>query len=358
MKQILNLKHDIDYTKEPLFFGESLNIQRYDKFKYKKYFNYFTQQLGYFWRPEEVTLGGKERNDFQSLTDNERFIFTSNLKYQILLDSVQARGIPYLREYLSNPELEASMEAWSFFELIHSYSYTYLIKNVYSDPGEIFDNILNDEEIVKRATSATKYYNELINCLDDADERERKIKLYLTLVSINILEGVRFYVSFACSYCFAQNKKMEGNAKIISFINRDENIHLAITQSILKYMKNNDEEGFAEIAKEYEPIVYEMYKEAAEEEKEWARYLFKDGSMLGMNDTILIRYMEWLTNKRLRSIGLKHVFEGATNPIEWINDWTNSSRVQVAPQETQLESYIVGSFKQDLEDFDFTEFKF
>jgi len=358
MREIINLNKDVDFLSQPLFFGEGLNIQRYDKFKYKKYFTLFLNQLGFSWRPEEVTLGGKERVDFQSLTDNEKFIFTSNLKYQTLLDSVQARGIPYLRHYLSNTELEAAMGAWEFFEFVHSYSYTYIIKNVYSNPTEVFDSILEDEEIIKRATSVTKYYNDLIGLLDDSDEREKKIKLYLTLVSINILEGIRFYVSFACSFCFAENKKMEGNAKIISLIARDENIHLSITQNILREFKNNPDEGFQDIVEEYEPLVYEMYQTAAEEEKEWARYLFKDGSMLGLNDTILIKYMEWLTNKRLRSIGLKHIFEGATNPIEWIGDWLNSKRVQVAPQETEISSYVVGSFKQDLDDYDFSEFEF
>jgi ribonucleoside-diphosphate reductase beta chain len=399
MNKIINLNNDVDFTKEPLFFGEGLGIQRYDKFKYEKYFSLFKKQIGFQWRPEEFAIGGKEKNDFKSLSAHEEFIFTSNLKYQTLLDSVQARGIPYIRQHMSNPELEIASIVWEYFEAIHSYSYTYIIKNVYPSPGVVFDNILNDDEIVKRATSVTKYYNQLIDNsseesktlifvekikeyadknpilrkifdwafdkkyenLQEQQKYNMKKTLYLTLISINILEGIRFYVSFACSYCFAQNKKMEGNAKIISSINRDENIHLAITQSLIKTLRTDPEEGFVEIAQDCEELVYQMYTDAAEEEKEWARYLFdpqKGKGMMGLNSDILIKYMEWLTNKRLRGIGLKYLFPGAENPISWIDIWTNSKNLQNAPQETEIEQYIVGAFKQDLEDHDFSKYEF
>jgi ribonucleoside-diphosphate reductase beta chain len=359
MNKIINLNNDIDFTKEPLFLGEGLGIQRYDRFKYPKYFSLFKQQIGFSWRPEEYGIEGKERNDFKTLSDHERFIFTSNLKYQTLLDSAQARGIPYLQRYMSNPEFEIASDAWKFFETVHSYSYTYIVKNVYPQAEEVFGNILNDEEIVKRAVSVSHYYNDLIDSIGDSDYEIRK-KIYLTLISINILEGIRFYVSFACSYCFAENGKMEGNAKIIAAINRDENVHLAISQMTIKLLRTVPEEGFMEVAADCEDLVYQMYKDAAEEEKQWARYLFdpnRGKGMLGLTDEILIQYMEWLTNKRLRGIGLKYLFPGAENPINWIEDWTNSKRLQNAPQETEIEQYIVGAFKHDLDDVDFSGFK-
>jgi ribonucleoside-diphosphate reductase beta chain len=271
---------------------------------------------------------------------------------------VQARGIPHIQKYISNPELEIATGAWTFFEYIHSYSYTYIIKNVYPNADMVFGNILNDEEIVKRTVSVTQYYNNLINSFGDS-EREEKKKLYLTLVSQNILEGIRFFVSFACSYCFAQNGKMEGNAKIISSINRDENLHLAITQSVIKTLRTVESEGFVDIAQECEDIVYDMYRKSAEEEKEWARYLFdpaRGKGMLGLNDDILIQYMEWLTNKRLRGIGLKYLFPGTENPINWIDTWTNSKQLQNAPQETEIEQYVVGAFNNDLDSVDYSEY--
>ena len=357
---IINLDNKVDYTKNSIFFGDGLSLQRYDKFKYAKIFDLFKEQIGFFWRPEEVSIGGKERSDFDSLTEHQKFIFTKNLGYQILLDSVQSRGISHLLEDCSNPEIEAYCKAWEFFETIHSYSYTYIIKNVYSNPGEVFDNILNDPEIIKRTTSVTKYYDELIESIPEDSIDNKKKKLYLTLVSINILEGIRFYVSFACSYCFAQNKKMEGNAKIISLINRDENLHLGFTQMILKILRDNADEGFQHIVRECEETVIGMYRDAANEEMEWANYLFKDGSLLGLNAEILTQYMKWLTNSRMRMIGLKPLFDNVTNPISWINVWTGSKseHVQTAPQETEIESYLSGSFHQDLDDTNFDEFSF
>ncbi len=357
-KSIINL-NEVDFTKEPLFFGEPLNIQRYDKFRYDKIFDLFKKQLGFFWRPEEVSIASKDRSDYQNLTDHEKFIFTKNLGYQTLLDSVQSRGISNLLENCSNSELEAFAKAWEFSETIHSYSYTYIIKNVYSNPSEIFDNILSDVEVRKRTASVTKYYDALINSIPEDSLHEKKKKLYLTLNSINILEGVRFYVSFACSYCFAENKKMEGNAKIISLINRDENLHLAFTQILLKVFRDNKDEGFQDVVKECEPLVIQMFKDAAQEEIEWAEYLFKDGSMLGLNADILSKYMKWLVNTRMKTIGLTPIFEPIQNPISWIRNWTESKDVQVAPQESEIESYVIGSFTDDLDKADFSkEFDF
>jgi ribonucleoside-diphosphate reductase beta chain len=315
----------------------------------------FKQHISYFWRPEEVNLS-KDRADFNSLTEHERFIFTKNLGYQILLDSVQSRGISHLLEDCSNPESELFAKTWEFFETLHSYSYTYIIKNIYSNPSEVFDTILKDDEILKRTTSVTKYYDDLIDHIPDETIDDKKKKLYLTLVSINILEGIRFYVSFACSYCFAQNKKMEGNAKIISFINRDENLHMGFSTQVLKYLADDPSEGFQHIVKECEPIVIQMYKDAANEEMEWAKYLFKDGAMIGLNSEILIQYMKWLTNNRLKAIRLNPIFDKAVNPINWITNWTESKSIQEAPQETEKESYVVGSFQQLEENESFDEF--
>ncbi len=359
MKNIINLDSSQDFTKNPLFFGdEGMSIQRYDKFRYEKIFNMFKQHISYFWRPEEVSIS-KDRADFMSLSEHEKFIFTKNLSYQILLDSIQSRGISNLLENCSNQEVELFAKTWEFSETIHSYSYTYIIKNIYSNPSELFDSIMQDEEILKRASSVTKYYDELINSIPDESEYNRKKKLYLTLVSINILEGIRFYVSFACSFCFAQNKKMEGNSKIISLIARDENLHMGFTSFILKTLKEEDSEGFREIVNECEPLVIEMYRDAAQEEMDWAEYLFKDGSMIGLNAEILTQYMKWLTNNRMKIIGLEPIFDKAQNPISWINVWIGGGvSLQVAAQESELQSYTSGSFKQDMDTEDFDEFDF
>ena len=312
---------DVDTKKQPMFFGQPLGVQRYDNFKYPQFENLTKQQLGYFWRPEEVSLQ-KDRGDYQSLRPEQKHIYTSNLKYQIMLDSVQGRapGMAFL-PYCSLPELEACMEVWSFMEMIHSRSYTYVIKNVYSDPSEVFDTIIKDERILERAASVTESYDTFINYAQEWGQgnmwrkdskgspseewtrKDLKRHLYRAVANVNILEGIRFYVSFACSFAFGELKLMEGSAKIISLIARDENQHLALTQNIINNWRKGDDPDMVDIVKEEEQWTYEMFDRCVNEEKKWAEYLFKHGTMIGLNDKLLYQYVEWIANKRLRSIG-------------------------------------------------------
>ena len=367
----------VDTKKQPMFFGKPLGIQRYDSYKYPIFDKLTTQQLGYFWRPEEVSLQ-KDRGDYQTLRPEQKHIYTSNLKYQIMLDSVQGRGpgMAFL-PYCSLPELEACMEVWGFMEMIHSRSYTYIIKNIYSDPSEVFDTIIHDERILERARSVTESYDDFIQSaqnygtsndwmyrlegVTNAKETLNNVKrkLYRAVANVNILEGIRFYVSFACSFAFGELKLMEGSAKIISLIARDENQHLAITQNILNKWREGDDPEMQQIAKEEEEWVYAMFDRAVNEEKKWADYLFKDGSMIGLNDKLLQQYVEWIANRRLKAIGLKPQYDikANNNPLPWTQHWISSKGLQVAPQETEVESYVVGGIKQDVKKDTFSGFK-
>ena len=367
----------VDTKKQPMFFGKPLGVQRYDSYKYPAFENLTKQQLGYFWRPEEVSLQ-KDRGDFQTLRPAQKHIFTSNLKYQTMLDSVQGRapGMAFI-PYCSLPELEACMEVWSFMEMIHSRSYTYIVKNVYSDPEDVFDTILNDERIIERAKSVTESYDDFINDAQQYGQgnfwredwkgspsteytiKELKRKLYRAVANVNILEGIRFYVSFACSFAFGELKLMEGSAKIISLIARDENQHLVITQNILNNWRKGDDPDMQEIMKEEEGWTYKMFDRCVNEEKRWAEYLFKDESMIGLNDRLLHQYVEWISNRRLKAIGLKPVYDipAAHNPLPWTTHWISSKGLQVAPQETEVESYVVGGIKQDVKKDTFSGFK-
>ena len=367
----------VNTKKQPMFFGKPLGVQRYDSYKYPVFDKLTTQQLGYFWRPEEVSLQ-KDRGDYQTLRPEQKHIYTSNLKYQIMLDSIQGRGpgmafIPYC----SLPELEACMEVWGFMEMIHSRSYTYIIKNVYSDPSEVFDKIVSDERILERASSVTEAYDDFIRSAHQWDTgkmwsddfrgsptaeweiKDVKRKLYRAMANVNILEGIRFYVSFACSFAFGELKLMEGSAKIISLIARDENQHLAITQNILNKWKAGDDPEMKQIMKEEEEWTYKAFDRAVNEEKRWADYLFKDGSMIGLNDKLLQQYVEWVANRRLKAIGLKPQYDIAAknNPLPWTQHRISSKGLQVAPQETEVESYVVGGIKQDVSKNTFSGFK-
>ena len=490
---ILN-KINVDYMNQPLFLGEGLSLQRFDRFKHPVFFDLFNKQLTQFWRPEEISLA-LDRGQYQELADHEKFIFTKNLLFQTMLDSVVARGVPVFTQHVSNPELEICLNTWGFFENIHSYSYTYIIKNVYADPSKILDQALEDKEILLRADSVTKAYDELAN-----EKLNIKEKIYLSLISVNILEALRFYVSFVCAFAFGENKKMIGNADIVSLIKKDEsccdaetmiltrdgwkyfeelndedmvaqcnenhtasfvspsaiinkaysgkmvriysedgdvdmlltpdhrivyydgdwqeskaedfntkniclvpifsyingmpivksnalvkkeiidyngrvycvsvpsgmflakrnnsmfvtgNCHLAITQNILNILRTDDTEGFVDIIKSKEAEAIKMFTDAVEEEKAWASYLFQYGSVLGLNEKILHQYIEWLADTRMNTIGLPKLYN-AKNPIgSWLEPWINSASVQVAPQETEITSYLKASVNNDIGTFDF-----
>ncbi|UXI02236.1 class Ia ribonucleoside-diphosphate reductase subunit beta [Photobacterium sp. TY1-4] len=361
---------------EPMFFGQPVNVARYDQQKFEIFEKLIEKQLSFFWRPEEVDVSS-DRIDYNNLPDHERHIFISNLKYQTLLDSIQGRSPNVaLLPIVSIPELETWIETWSFSETIHSRSYTHIIRNIVTNPSVVFDDIVDNEHIIKRAGDISKYYDDLINATSDyhrlgegthtvngetitVNLRDIKKKLYLCMMSVNALEAIRFYVSFACSFAFAERELMEGNAKIIKLIARDEALHLTGTQHILNLMRTGqDDPEMAEIAQECAQACFTLFKEAAEQEKEWAEYLFKDGSMIGLNKDILCQYVEYITNLRMAAVGLEHAYPGATqNPIPWINAWLSSDNVQVAPQEAEISSYLVGQIDNDVSSDDLGDFE-
>lgn len=350
-----------DATQETCFFGAPVNIARYDKQRYSIFEKLTEKQLGFFWRPEEVDLS-RDSKDFKGLTDHEKHIFTSNLKRQILLDSVQGRApsLAFL-PICSLPELETWIQTWAFSETIHSRSYTHIIRNVYSDPSRVFDEMLDIQEIAECAGDISKYYDRLIIANnqralfspDKKDKYRHKQALWLCLNAVNALEGVRFYVSFACSWAFAEVKKMEGNAKIIKLIARDENVHLASTQQLLKLLPKEDED-FERIREETHAECVDMFYSVVEQEKAWARYLFKNGSMIGLNEQLLCDYVDHIAAKRMGAIGLNG--KAGANPLPWTQKWISGAEVQVAPQETEITSYVIGGVKKDVDENTFKGF--
>lgn len=357
---------------QPMFMGENVNVARYDQQKHSIFEKMIEKQISFFWRPEEVDLS-RDRSDFLKLSEAEQHMFISNLKYQTLLDSVQGRSPNIaLLPLVSIPELETWIETWSFFETIHSRSYTHIMRNVFSDPSAVLDSIVTDDEIKKRAGDVAKYYDDLIlatqlmqsqgygtHTLENGQrytvtQREIKKKLYLCLQSVNALEAIRFYVSFACTFAFAERKLMEGNSKIIKLIARDENLHLTATQHILNlWAKGKDDPEMAEIAIECHDEARQIFMSAVEQEKAWAQYLFSKGSMIGLNADILCQYIEYIANQRMSAIGFDQPFNQRDNPIPWINSYLVSDNVQVAPQETEISSYLVGQIDTDMNDTDF-----
>ena len=357
----------------------SVGIARYDTVKYPELKRLAKQQRGFYWTPEEIDVNA-DRGDFAKLSPSEQRIFTANLKRQILLDSVQGRApAEMLNPVTALPELENLVTTWTFFENIHSESYTHIIQNVYPSPSEVFDDMIHIPEIVDCATDIAHYYDSYAELMyaykalgfgsftitdQNGNKRvmeitpyELKKRLWLMLMSINVLEGIRFYVSFACSWAFAETKRMEGNAKIIKLIARDENLHLSTTQRLIKVILPKDDEDFAKIREETKPECYEIFHSAIRQEKTWAKYLFRDGSIIGLNEQLTSDYIDWRGWVCMKAVGLTPDFKApTTNPLPWTNSWIASKSVQVAPQQTQITSYVIGGVKQDANSTSFQKF--
>jgi ribonucleoside-diphosphate reductase beta chain len=359
-------KKNVDFTKQYMFFGESPNVSRFDEQRFPIFKELYVKQLGFFWKPDEIDLS-KDNKDFKTLPENEKHIFVKNLLFQTFLDSVQSRS-PQLAflPCVSLPELESMIEVWAMYESLHSFSYSWIMQNVFTNPSEVLNQIMLDEKILNRADAVTSYYDDFIeylnyyNLLGEGthningndlviDKTELKRKLLLCVASVNVLEGVRFYASFACSFAFAERGLMEGNSKIITLIARDENLHLAVTQNILKkWMNGEDDPEMAELWIENEPLVEQMFHECVQQEVEWARYLFKDGAMLGLTEEILVEYVKHVAGKRMKTLGIKNEYP-VKNPITWTDKYLVGSNVQQAAQEVELSSYIIGGVKHDFD---------
>jgi ribonucleoside-diphosphate reductase beta chain len=338
-----------------MFLDGPVGIARYDKVKYPFFLELIEKQSGYFWRPQEIDAK-KDGPDFKVLDKNQQHIFTSNLKRQIVLDTDQSRELSAtLGRIVSLPEVETWIKTWEFFETIHSRSYTHIIRGVYSNPSEVFDNIGDVKEIADLAKSVATHYDRLEFCIDNhsmstkAGLYDTKRALWQCLNSINALEGIRFYVSFACSWAFYEAmQSMESNAKIIKFICRDENLHLAGTQQMLKILPKEDDD-FARIKEEMRDEVTADFIDVVNQEKVWADYVMQHGSMIGLNANLLKAYIEWIAHRRMTRVDLKSPYNGGSNPLPWTERWIAGADVQVAPQEVENQRYVVGGVRNEID---------
>lgn len=349
MNTVLNNKA-VDIMKQPMFLGEDMGLQRYDVIKYPVFKKSYEDQRSQYWQANEVPISN-DRAQFGELVDQEKFIFTNNLMFQTVGDSCLSRTIDNLKKYCSNSELEFAMNWWLLMENTHSESYSYILQNIVKDPSKFFDDIYKNKEVMHRASQLTSDFDKLLG-----ESKNVKEDIFKTVLSLQIAEGILFYVSFACSFWFGSRGLMKGNSDIIKLINKDEALHVAITQNIMKIWKKDKNEGFQDIVNGNEDLIYKTYEKAVANEKAWASYLFSQGSLLGLNEQILHGYSEWLANTRLRSMGFDTIFDTKANPIGgWINEYIKSDETVPAPQEKNIIDYNKSVIDNDLdsEDFDF-----
>lgn len=338
---------EMNTSSDKLFFGDSGHgIARYDIVRYPDLFRMNKKMRSFFWEPEVIDMAGEKRS-FDSMTESEKFVFTSNLKRQILLDTVQGRApMTIFAPHCTDPVVENAISTWSFFETIHSESYTHIIRSIYPDPSAVVDGIPEISQIVDCAKSISMAYDRM----SDTPNEEN---LFLALIAANALESLRFYVSFACTFSFAERKKVEGSAKVVQLIARDENQHVGLTQKLIKYQAQ-DSPLFAQAAADNNAQAIQIFREAAEQEKEWVQYLFQNGPIIGLNENILNQYVDYLYEKRIYGMKLTKTNPKTDNPIPWINKWFSTEKTQTALQETESAAYLSASaVTNDLGDGDF-----
>ena len=374
--------NQVDVMNEPMFFGSGLGIARYDIQRHRTFEELIEKQLSFFWRPEEVNLM-TDRAQYEKLPVSQQNVFIDNLKYQSLLDSIQGRApAAVLSALISDPSLDTWNQTWTFSETIHSRSYTHIMRNLFTDPAKIFDEIVLDDAIMKRAESIGVYYDDVIlktrhweNAKEQMEfysregrdydlyseaamavaetKRDLMKALYLCLHVINGLEAIRFYVSFACTFNFHKNMEiMEGNSKIMKFIARDEQLHLKGTQYIIRQLQQGtDGDEWVQIARECEQEAVDIFMEINRQEKEWAIHLWREGGVPGLSVKILHDFIDYLTVSRMRSCGLPCPIKDAPtrHPIPWIREYLNSDAVQSAPQEVEISSYLVAQIDNDVD---------
>lgn len=381
---VFNREH-VDIMTEPMFFGSDLGIARYDIQRHQVFEELIEKQLSFFWRPEEISLA-TDRIQYLNMSDVEKSFFTENLRYQTLLDSIQGRApARVFGPIVSDPTLDTWLQTWTFSETIHSRSYTHIMRNCFIDPASEFDQIIDNPAIMKRAESIGQYYDDVLvkireyedakesfsrssenefdldaysDSISYVEETKRNLmdSLYLCMHCVNALEAIRFYVSFACTFSFAERGLLEGNAKIMKFIARDEQLHLKGTQYIIRQWQTGaDGDEWKQIAEELEDEATKIFLDVVEQEKEWVDHLFAMGAIPGLSPEILKTYVEYLADSRMRAAGLKSPFSVRRHPLPWMRKWLNSDEVQNAAQEVEI-MYLVSQVNTDLTDDDYNRF--
>jgi len=369
-----------EYSKRQMFLDPAgqVTTQRFDDYAYPKIAKFDETQRGAFWVPEEITLT-KDKIDFKEASKAVRHIFTSNLLRQTTLDSIQGRAPAQIfTPVISIPELENMVTTWTWFEQIHSRAYSHIIRNIYNVPKDEFNKIHDNSEIMSMVSSIGDYYEDLheLNCRKETlkqlktqkiqlstdieralqvTEHEHIKAIWLAMVASYGLEAIRFTVSFATSLAMVENKIFIGNGNEIALILSDEMLHVDWTSYILNTLVKDDPR-FAQVAQETKKECLDMLLSVIDEEKSWAKYLFKEGSVIGMNERVMVGLVDWTAQGRLKEIGLKYDAGVKSTPAPWFNKHMNTNKKQTALQENESVAYVIGSMTNEINYDELPEF--
>jgi ribonucleoside-diphosphate reductase beta chain len=383
--KLFNLGTTVKSKETRLFLGDNVsnrNIQTFHDPKYPWILEAAEEMRAIGnWSKNEIDLS-KEKADFDSLTEAGKHIFEKGLKFAIALDSCAGRGPLELFNnsgISNNPEWELYLTNHQNNELLHSESYTEMVRAIFNDVDLFIDSIIQDEFVQKRAesilgafkgaTTTLDHHQANITCIDHGiaipmlpfpgtNDAELRKAIYKSAMVLNMFEGIRFFATFVTAWSFSEQpvKLFAGSSNIFKLIARDEMIHLDVFQKVLKMLRTDKEEGFVEIIQDMEDEMYTLFEVAYEEEMSWVDHLFNKGSpLIGMNAAILKDYMDYIFAVRMTNIGMEPSRLGLsvkTNPLPWVDNYLDSSHIKSAPQEIESVNYVAAIDSSLDEDFD------
>jgi len=352
--RIIDTTHLVtEKSKEKIFFGDYSSFQRYDNPVYKFAVNMEEKQRNAFWNPNEISMQ-TDSQKFADLPKPMQDVMIRVWLFQTLMDSAQNTGLEeVLSSLCTNSEFEAMFKTWGYFELIHSLSYSHILRGIFNDSTQIFDKISEYPEIQSRIDKEIDLYTKVknINAISIIED-QRKLILEL-LVNVFALEGVKFYISFLVTYIINNtfNNKIQGATRIIKLINFDEDIHTSMCNGLINILKKNKSEGFSELINSdwYTNMVKDTFSNLYKDEKKWGEYLLTIGNIPTLTEKVLDNFLKYYIDLRLTQLKQPKMFnQEKTDVVQWFENYKNMNKDNAALQESDLAVYSIGIMKNDL----------
>jgi len=321
----------------PLFLGESLGFTDTINQPYPILDTLYQRQVGQLWNELEVDLT-QDRQDMINADPKVVDLMVKTIMYQMLADSIASRSITgVLLDYVTNSDLEALYNVIAFFESIHARTYSHIVKQTFVDPNKALQEGYANTQVIKRGDSFKTAFDNLINVEYGSEETEEL--LYVALVALYILESLNFMASFAITFGVAETGIFQGTSQLVKLICRDEMLHGLAGAEVLKIEFKNKPHLLAKLR----PLFQTMLDDAIKAEDDWTDYLFSEGrACVGITAPLIKEQVRYLARPVAETLGLE-LTAPDTAPLSFMQDYIDSSKVQVAAQELQLTSYLVNS---------------
>ena len=310
--------------------ANSTNLREWNRIKYDWTNNMYRTMLNNFWIPEEISLS-EDVKQFGNLTNGERNALDKIISFLNFLDSVQSENLPNISRYITASEVSSLLNIQAFQEEIHAQSYSYILDTI-TNPitrDKIYDMWREDEHLLNR----NKFIASIYENFNQNPTKENFIK---AIMANYILEGIYFYSGFSFFYTLARQGKMTATSTIFKYINRDEITHLVLFQNIIKEIKVENPDIFT---KSLEEELRNMMKTGVQHEISWGQYV-TNNEILGLNNDLIEKYIKYLSNLRLKAIGLEPLYSDINqNPMAWIESFSKINNTKTDFFEAKVLNY-------------------